>query len=166
MAAVLAAGPTAVVSHRSAAQLYELLPYPAQSEAIHVTVTERHHRRHGHIVVHRTRELSPHEIRRRSNVPVTAVPRTLIDLASCCEDQDLETAVAEVNARVGRWEVDFLWREAQLVVEVDVYSTHSSPTAFERGRRKNAELEDLGHTVHRVTPGRFKAELARVRRLL
>ena len=38
----------------------------------------------------------------------------------------------------------------RLVVEVDGYSTHSSPWAFERDRRKSAELEDLGLRVHRV----------------
>ena len=33
----------------------------------------------------------------------------------------------ETNVRVGRWEVDFLWREAGFVLEVDAYSTHSRP---------------------------------------
>ena len=58
----------------------------------------------------------------------------------------------EVNARVGRWEVDLLWREQGLAVELDVYSTHSSPRAFERDRRKTAELEDRGLAVQRITP--------------
>jgi len=50
----------------------------------------------------------------------------------------------EVNARVGRWEVDFFWPQHGLVVEVDGYGAHSSPTAFERDRIKAAELEDAG----------------------
>ena len=37
-----------------------------------------------------------------------------------------------VNARLGDWEVDFLWAAAQLVVEVDGFASHSSPEAFER----------------------------------
>jgi very-short-patch-repair endonuclease len=57
----------------------------------------------------------------------------------------------EVNSRVGRWEVDFHWPEHGLVVEVDAYSTHSSPRAFERDRRKSAELMARGLLVHRVT---------------
>lgn len=57
----------------------------------------------------------------------------------------------ETNVRVGRWEVDFLWRDAGFVIEVDAHSTHSSPRAFERDRRKTSELQDLGLFVHRVT---------------
>ena len=53
--------------------------------------------------------------------------------------------------KIGRWTVDFLWREAGLVVEVDAYSTHSSPWAFERDRRKDAELTARGITVQRFS---------------
>jgi very-short-patch-repair endonuclease len=76
----------------------------------------------------------------------------------------------EVNVRIGRWEVDFLWRAQMLIVEVDAYSTHSSPWAFERDRRKTAELEDLGFTVQRVTSVQIDegpaAAVARIRRTL
>jgi len=57
----------------------------------------------------------------------------------------------EVNARLGRWEVDFLWRKERVVVEVDGYASHSSPQAFERDRRKTAELQDAGYLVRRVS---------------
>ena len=74
----------------------------------------------------------------------------------------------ETNVRIGRWEVDFLWRDAGFVLEVDAYSTHSSTWAFERDRRKSAELEDLGLTVHRVTRRQLDLNatptIARVRR--
>ena len=36
-----------------------------------------------------------------------------------------------MNHRIGRWEVDLYWPQYGLVVEVDAYSTHSSPAAFE-----------------------------------
>jgi very-short-patch-repair endonuclease len=36
-------------------------------------------------------------------------------------------------------------------VEVDGYSSHSSPRAFERDRRKTAELEDAGFRVLRFS---------------
>lgn len=55
------------------------------------------------------------------------------------------------NHRIGPWEVDMYWPDARLVVEVDAYSTHSSPRAFERDRHKSADLADRGLTVHRVT---------------
>lgn len=57
----------------------------------------------------------------------------------------------EVNARVGPWEVDFLWRDRGLVVETDGYGAHSSPWAFERDHRKTAALEDMGLTVRRIS---------------
>jgi very-short-patch-repair endonuclease len=75
----------------------------------------------------------------------------------------------EVNARLEPWEVDFLWREERLVVEVDGYASHSSPEAFERDRRNTAELQDAGFLVHRVTakavqgdPGSVVATIARM----
>ena len=54
--------------------------------------------------------------------------------------------------RVGGWEVDLLWRDQRLIVEVDGYAAHSSPWAFERDRRKTAALQALGYVVLRVTP--------------
>lgn len=65
--------------------------------------------------------------------------------------QDPEIAEPETNARIHGWEVDFLWRDAKLVAEVDDYSTHSSPQSFERDRRKDAELRARGLTVQRFT---------------
>ena len=58
----------------------------------------------------------------------------------------------ETNVKVGRWTVDFLWREAGLAVEVDAYSTHSSPWAFERDRRKDAELTASGSSCSDSAP--------------
>ena len=68
----------------------------------------------------------------------------------------------ETNLPIGRWEVDFLWRAERLVVEVDAYSTHSSPRAFERDRRKDAELRGRGLTVQRFTAERIREDLASV----
>jgi very-short-patch-repair endonuclease len=55
------------------------------------------------------------------------------------------------NVRIGRYEVDFLWREAQLVVEVDGYSFHRDRAAFERDRRRDAALMAAGMRVMRFT---------------
>jgi very-short-patch-repair endonuclease len=57
----------------------------------------------------------------------------------------------DVNARLGRWEVDFYWPRHRLVVEIDGYAAHSSPAAFERDRRKDAELAEVGVSVRRFT---------------
>jgi very-short-patch-repair endonuclease/predicted transcriptional regulator of viral defense system len=56
-----------------------------------------------------------------------------------------------VNARVGSYEADFLWPDARVIVEVDGYAFHSSRTAFERDRRRDADLSARGFTVIRVT---------------
>ena len=66
------------------------------------------------------------------------------------------------NHRIGKWEADMYWPPERLVVEVDAYSTHSSPEAFERDRRKSAELAALGIAVHRVTKRRIDDELPAV----
>jgi very-short-patch-repair endonuclease len=55
------------------------------------------------------------------------------------------------NARVGHWEVDFLWPEQRLIVETDGYAVHSTRLAFERDRRKQAELQELGYEILRFT---------------
>jgi very-short-patch-repair endonuclease len=62
-----------------------------------------------------------------------------------------ELPAPETNVRVGRHEVDFLWREQALVVEVDGFRFHSSRIAFERDRLRDAELGARGFRVIRVT---------------
>jgi very-short-patch-repair endonuclease len=51
------------------------------------------------------------------------------------------------NAKIGRWEVDFHWPDAGLIVEVDPYSTHGHSRAFEKDHRKGAELTAMGYRV-------------------
>jgi very-short-patch-repair endonuclease len=57
----------------------------------------------------------------------------------------------EVNTRVHGYEVDFLWRSASIVVEIDGYKFHSTRAAFERDRQKDAQLHASGLTTMRVT---------------
>jgi very-short-patch-repair endonuclease len=57
----------------------------------------------------------------------------------------------ETNARVGSYEVDFLWRRLGIAVEVDGYEFHGSRQRFEADRRRDGELLALGITVLRVT---------------
>jgi very-short-patch-repair endonuclease len=53
--------------------------------------------------------------------------------------------------RIGRYEVDLLWPEQRLIVEVDGYAFHSTRAAFERDRARDAELIAAGYRVIRVT---------------
>ena len=62
-----------------------------------------------------------------------------------------ELPAPETNIRIGRHEVDLVWRDQRLIVEVDGFRFHSSRSAFERDRRRDAELGTLGFRVMRVT---------------
>jgi very-short-patch-repair endonuclease len=52
---------------------------------------------------------------------------------------------------VGPHEVDTLWRDAHVVVELDGYEFHSSRASFERDRARDAELQASGFAVLRFT---------------
>jgi very-short-patch-repair endonuclease len=56
-----------------------------------------------------------------------------------------------VNARVGRYVVDFRWREQRLIVETDGYEAHGTRTAFERDRARDAGLTAAGYVILRFT---------------
>ena len=51
-----------------------------------------------------------------------------------CDDHGIPRP--ETNARIEGFEVDFVWRDRRLVVEVDGYAHHRSPAAFERDRER------------------------------
>lgn len=57
----------------------------------------------------------------------------------------------EANVRVEGFEVDFLWPEARLIVEVDGFAFHGHRPAFERDRLRDMMLRDRGFEVIRVT---------------
>ena len=79
LAAVAACRPGAVLSHASAAWLWGMLaPCPPVPE---VTVPRHGHRRE-RIRVHHAATLAPEERAATEGIPVTSVPRTLLDLAA------------------------------------------------------------------------------------
>lgn len=57
----------------------------------------------------------------------------------------------ELNVRVLGHEVDFLWRAARVVAEVDGYAFHASARSFVTDRRRDAELAAAGYRVLRFT---------------
>jgi very-short-patch-repair endonuclease len=95
MAAVLACGPDAVLSHQSAAALWGIRR--TSRATIDVTAPRRgSHSREG-IVVHRVRSLDRRDWTRREGIPVTTVPRTLLDLAEVVRPRELERAFEEAE---------------------------------------------------------------------
>jgi very-short-patch-repair endonuclease len=211
MAAVLACGSGAALSHCSAAALWGMTrPWLGPLE---VTVTEGASRGCAGIRVHRVQSVDPRDTRRREGVPTTSPARTLLDIAALVTSAQLSRALEEaqvqrlVTARQvaalllrsgGRrgaaalrealqnqhdpsltrseaerrlleqiraaglpqpktnqvvlgYEVDFVWPELKLIVEVDGYAFHSSRAAFERDRRRDARLTAAGYRVVRLT---------------
>ena len=55
------------------------------------------------------------------------------------------------NFKVGPYTVDFLWRDARLVVETDCAASHDRPTQRERDRRRDAWLGKAGYRTKRFT---------------
>jgi len=204
MAAVLACGDGAVLSHTSAAVLWKLLK-PIDGP-VHVSVpsaTGRKSRRGIHL--HRCLSLKALPTTRRHSIPVTTVARTIEDLEGYVPPRlhrrakrqaelmgihldgiesdhtrsDLETLFLElfalhripppeVNVKLGRWEVDFLWRSRRLVVEVDTWTYHRGSVAFEDDHARELDLRAAGYTVLRFTdrqleeePGRVAVDVAR-----
>ena len=83
-AAVLAAGPGAALSHRSAGALWDL----RRSDLLEVTVPGQRRVRRS-VRVHRS-SLPPHHVTVRDGLPVTTVARTLLDLAEVLDRPRLE----------------------------------------------------------------------------
>jgi very-short-patch-repair endonuclease len=64
----------------------------------------------------------------------------------------------EVNVRIGRWEVDFLWREERLVVETDSYAYHRGRVAFQDDRARDLDLRRRGLDVLRISEQQLNDE--------
>jgi len=221
MAAVLACGEEAVLSHHSAAALWELLK-PIEGP-IHLSVpTTSGRKRQRGIHLHRcpslstsSREPSPSPsylpsrggrgrrllTTKRHAIPVTTIQRTIEDLRSSSQlpphllrrairqaehkghhlegiesdrtRSDLESAfldlyrrhripAPEVNVKLGRHEVDCLWREQRLVVEADFFAYHRGSVAFEDDHARDLDLRSAGYTVLRFADTQLEAEPERV----
>ena len=202
MAAVLACGTGAALSHRSAAALWAITP-PWRGP---VDVTARSHHQHRGIQTHRSRTLTRADITRHYGIPITTPARTLKDLARVLPSHSLTRAVnearihnllsdeehatgptrspledlflrfidrydlprPEVNQRVAGYEVDMLWRDQRLIVELDSRTFHLH--TFEEDRERDAHLLSEGFTTLRITKRRLtdrpEREASRLRTVL
>ncbi len=217
MAAVLAYGDGAVLSHGSAAALWGLLR-PINGP-VHVSIPSTSGRASVRgIHLHRTPSLaepspspsySPGRggrrgrllATRRDNIPVTTVPRTIEDLRASSlipphlvrravrqaelkglrldgiesdrTRSDLEAAflalfahhrisAPEVNQKLGRYEVDFLWRSQCLVVEADTFLYHRGSVAFQADHERDLDLRQQGYAVLRFTDKQLEADPERI----
>lgn len=188
MAAVLACGEGALLSHVSAASLWGFLrPTPG---LIHVSVPTYSGRRgHTGVRLHRCASLKDQPPASRRGIPVTAPARTIEDIEGVLPAwlvrkairkaeisgvrlgpeiktdrtrSDLERdflrlcrrfgiPAPEVNVKVGRWTVDFLWRRQGIAVETDFYGYHRGRVAFRDDRARDLGLRRRGLAVHRFS---------------
>jgi very-short-patch-repair endonuclease len=199
MAAVLACGEGAVLSHRSAGEFWGILRPRLHSATgrnrppVDVTVSsDGGRKRHRGISLHRSSTLTSADCTRRDGIPVTTPARTLTDLRSVLSEAQWGAALREaeflrlstdglhsdrgtprtrtelealfiglvqrhhlpqpeVNVCIDRYEVDFLWRDQRLIVEVDGWESHQTRSAFEEDRARDARLKTLGYEVLRFT---------------
>ena len=207
-AAVEACGPTAVLSHRSAAELWELLPpHPGHIE---VTVIAHNAGDRPGIRRHRVPTLHADDTRRRHGIRVTSPARTVVDNARHANLEEMigtglanglvtrrqiEQAIERFPSRRGlrrvrailnqqggprrtrSWaerrllslirqaglpvpltnrllyghQVDAVWPEHKLVVEVDSWGFHRDRKGFENDRARDAILVAHGYRVIRFT---------------
>lgn len=205
-AAVLACGPEAALSHRSALALWGLGRWPQRP---HVTV--RGNRRPAGINAHRSRVLLRRDFRTHQGIRATSPARTLLDCAPGLNDKALARAVNDarlkrlvrpqdladvanrfphhrgarrlkpyveatggptrsdwerafpvfcrryglpepvMNARVAGHEVDALFPDAKLIVELDGWAYHSTRESFEGDRDRDADALAAGHNTVRLT---------------
>lgn len=95
MAAVLAAGPRAVLSHRPAAALWGIRRWRGSN--VDVTTPSSRRQRPG-ITWHVT-NLPADEFTSLAAIPVTTVPRTLLDLAAVLDHRGIERAMNEAEVQ-------------------------------------------------------------------
>jgi len=197
MAAVLACGKGAALSHRSAASHWGWLDATAGPVDISVPTHCGRASRPG-IRLHRRRSLTSRQVVTRRHIPVTTPAQTIADLRQAvpgwqwrravrqAEMDGLRTGVAtdgtrsdlerdflrlcrrnripapEVNVKVGRWTVDFLWRRQGVAVETDFYDYHRGRIAFQDDHQRDLDLRRWGFAVHRFSESQINERPAEV----
>jgi very-short-patch-repair endonuclease len=91
MAAILACGPSAALSHHTAAALWEIRPHTGD---VHVTVSGRQPRNKPGLHIHRSHSL---DAAVRDGLPLTTPARTLIDLAPLLRQHELDRAIEQTQ---------------------------------------------------------------------
>ena len=95
IAAVLACGAGAVLSHETAADHWNIRP--SASPRIHVSIPSRSGRRRPGITIHRPRRLPAHEVALHEGLAITSVARTLLDLADVVGVPQLRRAIERAD---------------------------------------------------------------------
>lgn len=97
IAAVMACGPKAALSHRSAAELWKLLDLAPGAVEVSVTSTSGRLSRTG-IRLHRRTSLTSQSVTRRNDIPVTTLAQTIADLRGAVSPAQLRQAIRQAEA--------------------------------------------------------------------
>ena len=139
MAAVLACGESAALSGRSAAYLWDLLPYPAPYGEIEVAVSRRSTPNRPGLLVS-SRAFAAEETTRRDHIPVLEPAAALLDLSARAPqtlDRAFDEAVFRRMVRVGG-----MWRLLERHAgERGVQALRTLVHAEAKGRRSRLEGE-------------------------
>jgi hypothetical protein len=177
MAAVLAAYPS-VASHWSAAWLWGLLQ--SRPGTLHVTSRTGRHSRHP-FEIH-VADLAPADRVLRDGIPVTSVPRTILDISAGSRPKTIGRYIERADAAkvfdcarcgsssigglpepamnvfVAGHELDAYWEDARFGVELDSYRTHGSRLSFEEDRVRVDDFLHAELVVTQVTETRLDRE--------
>jgi very-short-patch-repair endonuclease len=164
MAAVLAAGPGAALSHASAAALWEIRPTSATRIDVSVRSAGGRGTRPG-LRIHRAPHLRGEEITVQQGIRVTSVARTLFDLAATSSPRALERALDEA-------EIQQLYDRGSLEALVRAHAGERGARRLQRALDEDgdltltdSELEELmlslcrEHHLERPTPRAWVAGL-------
>jgi hypothetical protein len=77
-----------------------------------------------------------------------------------CRHADLPPPAT--NVVVAGFEVDVVWHEQKLIVELDGHAFHRTRAAFERDRMRDAKLQLAGYRVYRVTYHQLESDAEEV----
>jgi very-short-patch-repair endonuclease len=199
MAAILACGSGAALSHGSAAVLWDLLR-PLRGPIDVSVPTQVGRATQAGIHLHRCASLRSDDVTRRRGIPVTTPALTIADLKAALSPKLLRRAIRQaemqgfslgpgvetdrtrsdlerdflrlcrrhglsepqVNVRIGRWTVDFLWPAKRLVVETDSHRWHRGSVAFEDDHVRDLDLRRRGYAVSRFTERQIREDAAEV----
>lgn len=101
-------------------------------------------------------------LRALDNVVGPAVLRSELErrFRTLCQEAGLP--LPETNTRFGRWELDALWRDLAIAVELDSWRWHGGRWQFHRDRRKGLALNRAGVELVRLTWAQVKHEPSEV----
>jgi hypothetical protein len=104
-----------------------------------------------HLDFERLRHVAPPSLQAVLSSYTTSLTRSELEEAflRLCDDHGIPRPTA--NTRVEGIEVDFVWRDQRVIVEVDGYAFHSGPARFEADRERDVHLTTHGWRVLRFT---------------